>query len=255
MGDVRQENNEENEKEKEITRELFSNREELASHSRYAQEKRIAALIASGEAEKLEEILAGVQDTKVGKMSRNSFRQQLYAVSVGIALATRAAMDGGMNEQEAYTRSDIYIREADACTMPEQLWRLYVRMAADFARQVRAVRQQGAGFTEPVEAAVDYILRHLHYEISLKEIADHAGLSETYFSALFKKETGETVSTFIQQSRVREAESLLRYSEYSLMEIAEYLGFCSQSHFSKTFRRYAGVTPGQYRREHFKRIW
>ncbi len=102
---------------------------------------------------------------------------------------------------------------------------------------------------------MDYILRHLHYEISLKEIADHAGLSETYFSALFKKETGETVSTFIQQSRVREAESLLRYSEYSLMEIAEYLGFCSQSHFSKTFRRYAGVTPGQYRREHFKRIW
>lgn len=138
--------------------------------------------------------------------------------------------------------------------MPEQLWELYVRMVLDFAGRVRDSKKD-VTISETIRVSIDYILHHLHYDITLKEIADHAGLSETYFSALFKKETGETVSGFIQKSRVKEAQSLLQYSDYSLMEIGEYLGFCSQSHFSKTFRRYAGMTPGQYRKLYFKRTW
>lgn len=234
--------------------ELFRNRESLQPHSRYGQEKKINAMIAAGDADKLRSMMQPVQDKHVGQMSRNPFRQQLYGVIVGIAVATRAAMNGGLNEEEAYTLSDIYIREADSCNMPDQLWDLYVRMIVDFAERVREAKKD-TSISDTIQVSMDYILNHLHYDTPLKEIADHAGLSETYFSALFKKETGETVSEFIQKSRVKEAQSLLQYSEYSLMEIGEYLGFCSQSHFSKTFRRFTGVTPGQYRKQYFKRSW
>lgn len=235
--------------------ELFRNREALQTHSRYAKEKKINALIAAGEAEKLRAMFQTVQDSRhLGQMSRNPFRQQLYGVIVGIAVSTRAAMDGGLNEEEAYTLSDIYIREADSCNMPEQLWDLYIRMIVDFAERVRD-SQKDTSISDTIQVSIEYILNHLHYDTTLKEIADHAGLSETYFSALFRKETGETVSEFIQKSRVKEAQSLLQYSDYSLMEISEYLGFCSQSHFSKTFRRFAGMTPGQYRKQYFKRTW
>ncbi|MEG1292088.1 MAG: AraC family transcriptional regulator [Lachnospiraceae bacterium] len=47
----------------------------------------------------------------------------------------------------------------------------------------------------------------------------------------------------------------MKYSEYSLVKISQYLGFCSQSHFSQTFRKYSGMTPGQYRKLYFKRNW
>lgn len=90
--------------------ELFQNREALLSHSRYAKEKRTNALISDGEVEKLKTILESAQDKSVGQMSRNPYRQQLYAIIVGIAVSTRAAMEGGLNEEEAYTLSDIYIR-------------------------------------------------------------------------------------------------------------------------------------------------
>lgn len=240
--------------EKAYQEELFSNREMLKVHSRYAKEKRINALVSAGETEKLEDILQTAKTQNIGKMSRNPFRQQLYAIIIGIALTTRAAMDGGLSEEEAYTLSDVYIQESDACNMPEQLWDLYVRMVLDFAARVKHSRKD-LTISETIQVSIDYILRHLHYDTSLKEIADHAGLSETYFSALFKKETGETVSEFIQKSRVKEAKSLLQYSEYSLMEIGEYLGFCSQSHFTKTFRKFANMTPGQYRKQYFKRVW
>lgn len=244
--------NEENERA--YQEELFLNRERLRVHSRYAKEKKIGALVAGGEVEKLREILRYAQTQNIGQMSRNPFRQQLYAVIIGIAVTTRSAMDGGLNEEEAYTLSDIYIRDADACNMPGQLWDLYVRMVLDFAKKVRESRKD-MSVSETIQISCDYILQHLHYDITLKELAENAGLSETYLSALFKKETGQTVSGFIQKSRIKEAQSLLQYSEYSLMEIGEYLGFCSQSHFTRTFRKFTGMTPGQYRKKYFKRSW
>ena len=235
-------------------REIFENRESMKTRGKYAKEKMIDALISQGEVERVQEILQPAMDGQIGRMSRNPFRQQLYAIIIGIAIATRAAMDGGLSEEEAYTLSDLYIREADACNSTQLLWELYARVVLDFTERVRK-EKSNAQISETIQNAMDYILRHLHYDVNLKDIADSVGLSETYFSALFKKETGTTVSEFIQKSRVKEAASMLQYSEYGLQEIGQYLGFCSQSHFSKTFRRYTGMTPGQYRKKYFKRIW
>lgn len=245
---------EQEDKSKVYQEELIRNREELYLHGKYAKEKRISSLVSAGEVEKLRGILHLAQDKSIGHMSLNPYRKQLYAIIIGVAVTARAAMDGGLNEEEAYTLSDIYIREADACNMPEQLWELYVRMVLDFTERVRKSKKDTT-YSETIQMSIDYMLHNLHYDTTLKEIADNAGLSETYFSALFKKETGETVSEFIQKSRIKEAQSLLQYSDYTLMEVSKYLGFCSQSHFSKTFRRFTGMTPGQYRKQYFKRTW
>lgn len=236
--------------------EVFKNREQEVVHSKYAKEKMINSYIAGGNVERLQEVFSNAKTNEVGNMSHNPFRQQLYAVVVGIAIATRAAMDGGMLEEEAYTLSDIYIQKADACVSSEDLWRLYTSMVLDFAARVdENKKKKRTKISANVQAAMDYILRHLHYELSLGDIAKQANLSETYFSALFKKETGDTVSEFIQKSRVEEAKSMLRFSDYSLTEISQYLGFCSQSHFAQTFKKFEKTTPGQYRKANFKSSW
>lgn len=238
--------------------EIFQNREEVVQHDRYAKEKMINALIQEGNIEKLERIFKQIEHTGAGRMSNNSFRQQLYAIIIGISIATRAAMDGGMHEEEAYTLSDIYIQKVDCCISTEELWHIYVRAVMDFAQRVSKSKNRIDEVTSvSIQSSVDYILRNLHYNanLNLKDIAENVGLSETYFSALFKKETGYTVSEFIQKSRIKEARSLLQYSEYSLIEISQYLGFCSQSHFAQTFRKHEGMTPGQYRKKNFKTSW
>lgn len=238
--------------------EIFQNREQVVQHGRYAKEKKINSLIREGNVEKLEQIFKQIEHTGIGRMSNNSFRQQLYAIIIGISTATRAAMDGGMYEEEAYTLSDIYIQKADCCVSTEELWKMYVRAVMDFAERAYKSKNRVDEVTSvAVQSSIDYILRNLHYNsnLNLKEIAENIGLSETYFSALFKKETGYTVSEFIQKGRVKEAKSLLQYSEYSLIEISQYLGFCSQSHFAQTFRKHEGMTPGQYRKKNFKVSW
>ncbi len=235
-------------------RESLQSRDEIRSQGKYAQEKMMNGMIMEGDVKRVSKYLETAGNQRVGKMSTNPFRQQLYTVIVNIAIAARAALDGGLGEEEAFTLSDAYTQEADTCTSPEELWDIYKRAVLDFTNRVHE-NKSDVLMSEKVKIAIDYILRHLHYDISLKEIASNSGLSETYFSALFKKETGETVSEFIQRSRVKEAQSMIQYSEYSLLEIGQYLGFCSQSHFSKTFRKYTGMTPGQYRKKNFKRTW
>ena len=237
-----------------VHREVTQTREEIRSKGKYAQEKMMNGMIMEGDVKRVAKYLEASNNQRAGRASSNPFRQQMYNVIIGIAIASRAALDGGLGEEEAFSLSDSYIQKADACNSPEQLWDIYEKAVMDFTQRVNE-NKSDVLMSEKIKISIDYILRHLHYDLSLKEIADNAGLSETYFSALFKKETGETVSEFIQKSRVKEAQSMIQYSEYSLNEIGQYLGFCSQSHFSKTFRKYTGMTPGQYRKKNFKRNW
>ena len=76
-----------------------------------------------------------------------------------------------------------------------------------------------------------------------------------YLSALFHKETGQTLTVFIHKVLIEKAQNLLAYSDYSLGEISTYLNFSSQSYFISIFKRYTGITPGQYRKMHRQISW
>ncbi|MBR0143999.1 MAG: helix-turn-helix transcriptional regulator [Clostridia bacterium] len=77
-------------------------------------------------------------------------------------------------------------------------------------------------------------------------MAEEFYLSRPYLSAKFKQETGRTLTDFILSEKTEEAKRLIRYTDKSLSVISSYLGFSSQSHFSRVFRRYAGSNPGDY---------
>ena len=81
----------------------------------------------------------------------------------------------------------------------------------------------------------------------MEDLADVLGVSASYLSRLFKKETGDSVSTYIRTQKIEMAKNLLQYSEYSMIEIANRLSFSSQSHFIQQFRESVGMTPKKYR--------
>ena len=83
----------------------------------------------------------------------------------------------------------------------------------------------------------------------MSEIADTLGLSETYLSRLFKKETGERLQDYIVGVRLEHAANLLKYSEESLSKIAEYVKFPSQSYMGKVFKEKYKMSPRQYREQ------
>ena len=100
------------------------------------------------------------------------------------------------------------------------------------------------------EALMGIVRHHLSEPVSVEKMAEEFYLSRPYLSSKFKQETGETLSGFILKEKTEEAKRLLRYSDKSLSAISAYLGFSSHSHFARVFKKYAGLTPGEYREKH-----
>jgi AraC family transcriptional regulator len=73
-------------------------------------------------------------------------------------------------------------------------------------------------------------------------------MSPNYLISLFRQSTGVTPHKYVVQQRLERARTLLAESELMLLEVAQRCGFQDQSQFTTTFRRYFGVTPGQYKR-------
>lgn len=101
----------------------------------------------------------------------------------------------------------------------------------------------------PFEQAVLYLQDHFGEQISLKDLADAAELSENYFGEYFKNVTGETPIQYLSKYRVERAAEELRDGEKSVTEISLECGFNDLSYFIKTFRKHYGTAPGKYRKE------
>lgn len=234
--------------------EVFMNRETGKIHTRYQQELIFYTLIKNGDVKSIPAALEQITSDTIGRMSKNPLRQQMYEFVASITLVTRFSIEGGLLEEDAYHLSDIYIQKADACISASEIWTLHKKMVMDFTKKVNAL-PKNQPISSSVNQVMDYIFNHLHHKITLKELAEVTGFQSTYLCCLFKKETGTTITDFIQEKRVAEAQSLLRYSEYTPVEISQYLGFCSQSHFNAVFKKYTKMTPIQFRKTYFRRNW
>ncbi|WP_141267857.1 helix-turn-helix transcriptional regulator [Enterocloster clostridioformis] len=109
--------------------------------------------------------------------------------------------------------------------------------------------------SKPIVLCIDYIYNHIHYRITIKELAEYLNLSPSYLSKLFHKEMGLPVSQYITDLKIEKAKNLLRYSAYRIVDIAAYLSFSSQSHFIHVFQKRTGLTPHKYQAKYFRSKW
>jgi two-component system, response regulator YesN len=99
-----------------------------------------------------------------------------------------------------------------------------------------------------VEQAKQYIQEYYaDSSISLSSICKYLYVSVSYFSLIFKKETGETFVEFLTKFRLEKAKQLLRGTDYKTYEIAEMAGYSDPHYFSAVFKKQVGVSPKEYR--------
>jgi AraC-like DNA-binding protein/ligand-binding sensor protein len=108
---------------------------------------------------------------------------------------------------------------------------------------------RGIPHAAALRKAENFIMENYTRKISLKEIANMAGLSPPYFSTIFKEEMGENLSKYLNRLRVEKASRLLLETDMSLSEIAACCCFEDQSWFSKIFKAFTGISPGKYRNQ------
>jgi len=98
--------------------------------------------------------------------------------------------------------------------------------------------------------AIRYIRDHVDEKIEVRDIARHAGLSLRVLQGRFRDELKRTPMEEIQYAKVERTKELLFSTALTLDEIAEHTGFSSAYYLGRIFKRYAKITPGQYRKQH-----
>ncbi len=101
---------------------------------------------------------------------------------------------------------------------------------------------------EYVVRIFNYIAEHLNEKISLKDVAEFIHLSKEYTAYIFKRETGTTLSAYINEQKILISKKLILKENMTLNEISAHLNFVNYYYFSKTFKRYTGMSPSQYKK-------
>ena len=105
-----------------------------------------------------------------------------------------------------------------------------------------------------IKEALLYIHNRYTEPFSLNELAKTAKLSRGYFERLFKNIVGITPFTYIQQYRIEQSMVMLAMEDMNVSQVAIACGFNDFSYFTKCFRRYAQITPREYRKQAFENL-
>ena len=230
--------------------EMYENRENERFHNTYEFEQMLTDCIEHGNVSKLQNIL-GMQYAETnfnsGILSSNALRNKRNLFISMVTLATRASIHGGLDIEEAYQLSDLYIQECEKTLFPDKIDQLYYPMLIDFTTRVSRRQLPIDGMSKDIFQCIQYISKHTNEPLRVNDVADYIGKSRSYITRKFQTELGFGISAFIMKCKLEEAKNLLSFTNKSLSEISNYLCFSSQAYFQNVFKKNYGITPLQYR--------
>lgn len=222
----------------------FVQNDELVPHHDPLQEQKLLTIIREGQTEALKRF-SQLAKENTGILSKSShIRSKKNLGIIGIALAARAAIEGGLHSEIAFSVSDLYIQRLEDLRTDKEIDQLC--LAAFFELTEKVAQVKDARYSKIVTICKNYIYDQRFSKITHESIADHAGISPNYLSVIFKKETGVPVNEYIQRIKIEEAKNMIMFSNTPLSEIGSLLSFSDQSYCTKIFKKHTGLTPKQY---------
>ena len=218
-------------------------------HNTLALEQTIVNFVRRGDTTALKKWIADAPAVRGGILASDQLRQIKNTFIVTATLISRGAIRGGMDVDDALSLSDAYIQKCELMNNIDRITNLQYHMVFDYAERVEKLRY-GKQPSKLVQDVAKYIQHHLSEPITTDDIAKALFLSRSRLSVKFKEEANENLIDFILKEKIEEAKRLLRYTDKTSVAISAYLGFSSQSHFSRTFKKYTGSLPNEYRKRH-----
>ncbi|NOU66938.1 response regulator [Paenibacillus sp. LMG 31461] len=144
---------------------------------------------------------------------------------------------------------DVYMIQEEpqisASLSEEDVWLWFTASVRGLLQELKNKRKGKQ--KDPVEEAKQYMEKHLAEEVSLEEVAEFIGLNPSYFSQLFKQNTQETFVQYRTRRRMEKAKKLLQQPHWRITDISGEVGYADHPHFTKTFKKYEGCLPSEYR--------
>jgi len=162
-----------------------------------------------------------------------------------LVLISRSAIDAGADPSHTLQLSHRYLQDLPGLRDVESLCFWLTKVMNELMDSV--FEFVDARHASVIHQSIQYLSSHYSDHITLEDMARRVYLSPSYFSRIFKKETGITFSAYLNRMRIEHSKELLRHQNIRLTDIALMVGFEDQSYFTKVFKKMAGSTPLHYR--------
>lgn len=226
--------------EKDFENRFRINQEELVCYLREGDTQKVG--------QQIEELFARITAGKAGK---NSFTMLEYTCTNLISILNRVADDFRYTGSEGSGKSYFTTQEVYKLEIVEEIKGWMIKQFSLLADHIK--RSKYVSSNSAVRKALDYINANAYRPISLNDVAAHVNISRTYFSQVFKQETGENFVDYLTGVRIENAKKYLTLSDMKTYEIAEKAGFQDNSYFCRIFKEREGITPSDYRKKYTRR--
>lgn len=217
--------------------------------TRYAYENELMEIVSKGLTHQAEVMMSGVSHLNYQPRVPDPLRNMKNYCIICNTLLRKAAQQGGVHPLYLDAMSGQFARAIETSPAPDKCSSLIGDMIRAYCRLVRT--HGGQQHSAAVQKALTYISANLSGNLSLTTLSALLRLSPSYLSALFHRETGVTLAEHIASQRMKAALQLLKSTRLQVQNVAQLCGFSDPNYFGKQFKRHFGITPTQYRQEHF----
>lgn len=214
---------------------------------RYELETQLVNTVSQGQIHKAEMIMDKISQRQFEKRNPNSLRNmQNYLIILNTILRV-AAGKGAVHPFHIDKISSKYAKKIEQATSEEICNLLIKEMIRKYCLLVK--NHSLKGYSLLVQKVITQIDYDLTADLGLKALSSLLNVNSSYLSTLFKKETGTTLTEYVNRRRIEHALFLLNSTNMQIQVIAQYCGIPDVNYFTKIFKKIIGQTPKEYREQ------
>lgn len=217
----------------------------IYKHPSYYQEKKMLHAMQRGFLDKAVNFLDEINKIERAVLADSPLRSLKNSIIGTCTLFTRAAIEANVPPEISFSHSDEHILKIEAIGNIKALAKYEYNMLEDFTKLIIKYRQ--TNYSKLTVKIIEFIEENLTEAITLEDISHAIKKNPSYISNAFKKDVGMNISSYIQMRRIEESIYYLLYTNNSIYDISQILGFSHSSHYSRIFKRIHGITPRMYR--------
>lgn len=212
--------------------------------NRYNEEALLMEYISHGDYKSIEN-LHHLNSNYIKPRLSDTIRDRKNFMIILNTLCRKAAQSAYVHPVHLDEISRKFAMKIESCTTIAQLEALKSDMPRKYCLLVQSYSLRT--YSKPVQNIINYISFNLTADLSLNAISNEFSLNSSYLSTLFKKETGTTLTNYVNNKRIEHAIYLLNTTKLPIQDIAVQCGINDVNYFTKLFKKLKNMTPTQYR--------
>ena len=218
-----------------------------AMEDRYSYENELMEAVSQGLSHRAELMLRAFTKSMMEHRSPDPVRNVKNYCIICNTLMRKAAENGGVHPLHLDSSSSMLARRIEGISSFDDGRDFMTDCVNVYCRLVK--KYSATQYAPFVRKTVAYIESDLAGDLSLRALAELQNINASYLSTLFHKETGKTITEFVNEKRMELASRLLRTTQLQIQTVAQHCGMSDVNYFSKIFKKFYGATPKQYREE------